>query len=188
MADVRPNQTGAAALSILGGLLTFLGALPLWFEYAPATGDISEFKGTDFSMGLGVIGLGILLVLAGIVLWRRGPNTGGRGWSIAILVFGLLALLVGGISVADPPEGFAQWGAADLAEAFDISEELAKVQLEELIELGDVEITAGLGVYLVAAGGAVATVAGLTGIVRANRIRRSRAEPPVTPAAGAPAT
>jgi len=92
---VKKSPALAVGGLILSGVLMVTGSLLTWYELE-YSGLSLTVKGTDISMGNGVLRIGVLVTLIAVILLNRASKTGGRGWSIAAFILAVVVLPCGG--------------------------------------------------------------------------------------------
>jgi hypothetical protein len=88
---VKKSPALAVGGLILSGVLMVTGSLLTWYELE-YSGLSLTVKGTDISMGNGVLRIGVLVTLIAVILLNRASKTGGRGWSIAAFILAVVVL------------------------------------------------------------------------------------------------
>jgi hypothetical protein len=190
-----------AIVAIAGGALLAIGSFLAWAEVSGG-GTSATAKGIDGDDGFITLGAGIVAVLVGILLLRQAKRP--------LAVLAIVAGLVGGgvavydaLTAEDSVRGELAEQAADQA---GISTEQARTLLDELVDSGQVQldISLGIGLYVVIAGGLLALVGGVLSLRGAPKEERAEpgsgwsapppsvadepptAAPPATPVSGAP--
>lgn len=150
-----------SVLAIVGGALLVVGSFLVWVSLSG--GGFSESTtGVDGSDGWITFVAGLVAIAAGFLAIRSGRR--------ALAVLAILAGLAGGglglydaLTVRDSI-------AEELAPQLGVSVEEARAGVDLLVDSGQLDISMGIGLYLVLAGGALAFIGGLSLLVR-------RAEP-----------
>lgn len=153
---------------VLGGIVAAVSGFIPWFDLT-GTGGTESVAGTDLTMGLGVIGLGAVLALAGVLAWVRAPTTGGKAWSVTAIVIGAILVVAGGTSAFAPETAVTAFASGDLAETLGITEAQAEAALEQAFLTGQLSATAKLGTWVLLAGGVLGLVGGIMGVAFARR-------------------
>ncbi|MGH2754517.1 MAG: hypothetical protein ACRDLB_08790 [Actinomycetota bacterium] len=187
-------QTGArdqsipAALILVGGLLSIIAGFLSWMDFSPEGDPTTTFKGTDLTAGTGTLGFGVVLLILGIVLYVRGRQSGGKGVSIAAIVFAALVLFAAGYSSVAPGDALAEFESSSVAEEYNIDEDLAKAAINAGLDEGNIEVTSQIGAWLATLAGALALAGSIMGVARSKQIKASQAATttPVQPAAPPP--
>lgn len=175
------GQKRTGLLALLAGVGLIAAAIPTWFELTDSSGT-EVIKGTDSTAGMGTLGLGAIVLVAAIVLYVRGPVSGGKASSWVITVAAAFALLASGYSVASPGDAIASFESSGVAELYGISDDEAEFLIKQAVNSGELEVEAKTGAMLAIAPSVLGLIAGITGI----RNAKKRAVP-AAPAAPAPA-
>jgi hypothetical protein len=175
-----------SVVAIVGGALLAVGSFLVWVSLSG--GGFSESTtGVDGSDGWITFVAGLVAILAGFLAIRSGRR--------ALAVLAILAGLAGGglglydaLTVRDSI-------AEELAPQLEVSVEEARAGVDLLVDSGQLDISIGIGLILVLAGGALALIGGV--LLPARRAEPAPAEmaaatpmttepAPATPAPGAP--
>lgn len=135
-------------LTILGGALLVIGSFLTWFTLS-GQGASSSGSGIDGGDGWYSLISGVVLIAVGVV----GLQATRRSLAVLALVAGLVgggAALLNALTVRDQLAEQITGASAEEARAF----------IDQLIDSGQLEITWGIGLYLVMAGGVIALVGG----------------------------
>jgi hypothetical protein len=151
MTTGRRTPIGPAAM-LVGGALLVLGSFLTWFTFTGP--DVSESgNGIDGGDGWITLGAGVVVIAAGIAALKAGRR--------ALGVLALLAGLVGaGVGLYDALSARDQL-SEEVAVQNGISEEQARQLVDEVLDSDQYELSIGIGLYLVIAGGAIGLVGGL---------------------------
>lgn len=181
MAQRSGGVLGGAALLIAGAAVA-AGSLLDWFTLDSGPigfqgGAVAAgYTGMDTELGIVALVAGAVVALAG--LWwisTRAP----RWPSILSVLAGVAAAGVGIYELSRLQDAFVSTAASNAANDVLPAEKITDL-LSRLITAGQASVSAGAGLYLVTAGGAVAVAVGLVGVVRVGR-----APAPVVPASEA---
>ena len=175
MQEPRVDQSKPALLVIAGGVIAIVAVFLNWLEFSPEGEPSTTFKGMDLTAGAGALVFSALVLLFGIILFVRGPKTGGRAVSIAAIVMALFVLFAAGYSAASPGDALAEFESANVAEQYDIDEDLAKVAIEEGLENENIEVSALIGAWIGTAGAAIALAGSIMGVARSGKVKRAAA-------------
>jgi hypothetical protein len=159
-----------AIIVIIGGALLAVGSFLTWLTLTGQGLDESA-SGIDGSDGWITLGAGAVAVVVGIVATRAGRK------SLAGLAI-VAGIVGGGMGVYDAMTVRDQI-ADDVAEQTGATPDQARAAIDELIDGGLMELSMGIGLYLVIGGGALALVGGVVMLA-------TGARPPVMPATVAP--
>jgi hypothetical protein len=178
---VKKSPAFAVGGLVVGGVLMIVGPLLTWFDIEVAGGRSLALSGTDSSVGNGVLSVGVaVVVLRGDL--ARASKTGGRGWSIAALVFAISALPFA-TSVAFEPEAvFPAFAAESFSEEFSVSRGVAQAEIEGFIDSGEISASPGVGSYVATLGALLAVVGAILGIAWAKKLRGELVPPAATAA------
>lgn len=179
-AHARTDQRFAAGLVGAGGALAVVAGFLNWAELAPAEGAGTTFRGFDLSAGTGSLAFGVGLAVVAIFLLARGGRIGGRGASIAAIVFAAVLVLAAGYSSLAPAEALIEFQDNRVAGEFGFSLEVGRI-VDQALERGPVEVSSLLGSWVAAIGGLVGLAGGVVGLVRARRIRAATPAAEETP-------
>ncbi len=139
-------------LMLLGGAVLALGSFLTWITFSGP--DVNE-TGTGIDGGDGWItfGAAVILVAAGVAALKAGRR--------ALAVLAILAGLVGtAVGLYDATTARGQL-ADEVAEQNGISSEQARELVDQVLDSGQFELSIGIGLYLVIAGGAIGLVGGV---------------------------
>jgi hypothetical protein len=136
-------------LIVAGTVIAIVGTLMDWVTLG-GTGlpEATTFKGTDASAGLGTLGLAVIALVLGIVMWVRGRSGRGRGQAIAAFVFALIALFAAAYSAFAAEDAVQQFEASDVADLYGISETQAEAQMEAAFQQGVLTADPEVGTYI----------------------------------------
>lgn len=168
VATTDKPKLAASLLLGVGGIVTLIGSLLAWFQLSGGS-DRLDLKGTDFSAGVGAAGLGVLVALAGIVMFLRAGRSSGKGWSIVAIVAASFVLIIGLYAAFSPESAIPSLAAEDVATAISVSETQAEAILEQWFATGALSATSQVGAYVVAAGAAAALAGGILGVRRSRK-------------------
>jgi hypothetical protein len=180
-------QTTPALLTIVGSVIALVGALLDWWTIGgTAAAEERTEVGTAFSSGAGALGLAVLIAILAVIMWVRGRYSGGRGWAIAAFILSLFLLFAAAYSAFAPEAAAQSFEASAVAEQLGISETQAEAALEVEIEQGLLEITTETGPYVSTAGGLLALIGTILGMIAGKKARASAAyaAPPVAATQG----
>lgn len=183
-----------AALTIVGCIIAIVGAVMDWGTIGGSASAAAQTEpGTQWSAGLGTLGLAVITIILAAIMFAKGRSSGGgRGLAIAALVIMLIALFASAYSAFAPEAAALQFEKSDIAEAYGISEAQAEVEIQAAFDDGRLEVTAETGAYIAAVGSLLAAIGALMGIMAAKKGRTHAAGPgdghaaAVPPAAQAP--
>jgi hypothetical protein len=180
MNDIAKKSAVGYLLLVTGGVI-IAGALLAWFTVA--TGAIGFEGGTvsDSYTGLEAGPMGIAALLAGGAVVVAGllwlVTRSGRTPSIIAVLGGVLAAGIAAFQVIQIDSAFVD-AAASNASNEQLPQDKISDLLSQLIDGGEVTVDPGIGLWLVLAGGLLAIVLGLVGVVRAGRSSQPQAEAP----------
>lgn len=170
----QPSAGGAtpigSVLAIVGGALLAIGSFLVWVTLSGGGFDEST-TGVDGSDGWITFAAGLVAILAGFLAIRSGRR------AIAVVVI-LAGLVGGGLGVYDALT-VRDSIAEELAPQLGVSVEEARAGVDLLVDGGQLEISMGIGLILVLAGGALALIGGL--LMLARRKEQAGAEPAQAP-------
>lgn len=178
------GQKRSGMLAALAGVGMVAVGFLTWYELSDSSSS-ETIKGLDTSAGLGVLAFGVVALVAGLVLFARGPASGGKASSWVITVVSVLAFIAAAYTAFAPEQALVSFEASSVAETYGISDNQAEAILELAIEQGDLEAKAGLGAFLALAPTLLGSIAGIQGIKNAKR-RGAEAAVAAAPAAAPP--
>lgn len=183
MATTAPSvrrPTAAVGALVGGGILVVVGTLLPWFGLT-ASGDSDSVAGTDMSVGLGVLFFGVLLAVAGLVVWIRSARGLGRGWSIAAIVFGAFAGIIAMWSAFAPESALPSFAASDVSEQLGISETQAEGIVKAAIAQGLLGVSAKIGAFASSVGALLGIIGGILGVRSIRKPRPAMAQAAAVP-------
>ena len=131
---VKKSPALAVGGLILSGVLMVTGSLLTWYELE-YSGLSLTVKGTDISMGNGVLRIGVLVTLIAVILLNRASKTGGRGWSIAAFILAVVVLPPSTFAAFEP-EAIASVAASEkVSKEFRVSPSVVEAALERVSQL-----------------------------------------------------
>jgi hypothetical protein len=165
MAKNRTPSRIASLLALLGGVVIVAGCLLTWVD---ADGGVSVGNvavtglptGSQLWLGQAALGTGVASVVLGVSLLaaRRARKVFG----LLILLAGLAAIATAAYVYRSPGDRYVDF-AADTGAPAGTTEEV-RTSLSNLLEVSNLDVTPGVGLYVVIGGGAVSVVAGLAGL------------------------
>jgi hypothetical protein len=167
----------APLLTIVGGAIAVIGSFLTWFSLSGLLEGSA--KGIDASDGWITFTAGLIAAAAGLAALARG---GRRALGVLAILGGLAA---GGVGVLDATTIRDQL-ADEISEQTGASADDVRVQIDQAVDAGQLEVTIGIGLYLVIAGGAVALVGGLMQVARGPGAAGAPAMPASAPPMAAP--
>ena len=103
------------------------------------------------------------------------------------LILALFVLFAAGYSAASPGDALAEFESSNVAEAYDIDEDLAKAAIEQGLEEENIEVSALFGAWIATVGAVLIVGGSIMGIARSGKVKSANAAaPPTTPAAAPP--
>lgn len=139
------------ALMLVGGALLALGSFLTWFTFTGP--DVSESgNGIDGGDGWITFGAAVVLLAAGIAALKAGR----RALGVLALLAGLVGAAVGTYDALSARDQLAD----EVAVQNGISAEQARQLVDDVLDSDDYELSIGIGLYLVIAGGAIGLVGG----------------------------
>lgn len=165
-------QVKPALMVIVGSILAVVGTVMDWWTLSgPVFPSDRTEAGTNYTAGIGVLFVAIVMVVLGIIMWLRGNGGGGRGLAIGILIAALFGFFAAAYSAFAPEDAIKQFEAEDVSEDLGISKTQAELELENAFATGQMEAKAELGTYLATAGTGLALIGSIIGIVVGGRRR-----------------
>lgn len=155
----------AGGLAVVGGLVTALASVLTWVNAEvdlSATGGpvrTETVGGLDTDDGKVTLVLGIAVVVFGIAVWAIRSRIGRRIFAALVVLAGGVAAAVGVIDLVTFEDEGIRSLAEQVVEQTGLTIEQAEVELRRLVSL-----SAGIGLYLVIVGGALAFVGGVLGL------------------------
>jgi hypothetical protein len=155
-AETRTTPIGPV-LAIVGGVLLAIGSFLTWVTVDVRAQDVSDSgTGIDVDDGWITLVLGVVLVVAGVINLRSSR----RALAVVAIVLGVLGLALGVWEIVTVEERALDAFAEELAPQFGISTGEFRALLDVAVEQGEVDISGGIGLYLVLAGSVLGVVGG----------------------------
>jgi hypothetical protein len=163
---------------VLAGALAVVGSTRKWLD--AFTGEVLFGKaslpgtasGLDIVWGKVALGAGAVIVIGGVLTLIM--RTGRLGALLALLG-GAVAAASAALVFADPERAFVDF-AKDWVPSSALPGELVETTVKQLLAPKGAEVTVGIGPYLVVAGGALAVIVGVFGLIW-GRGRKNRSTP-----------
>lgn len=144
-------------LAIAGGVLLAIGSFLTWVTVDVRAQGVSDSgTGIDVDDGWITLAAGIVLVAAG-ALNLRSPR---RALAVLMVLVGVLGLALGVWEIVTVEDRALDAFAEELAPQFGISAGEFRALLDVAVEQGEVDISGGIGLYLVLAGSVVGIAGG----------------------------
>lgn len=170
------RPTVAAGITILGGAAMAIGTFLSFAEFHGGRSAISSqsFRLLDVSDGKWFLSVGIVLLVAGVVLWVATSERLLRGAAIVAFLGGGM-MLYGAINdIVGIEDDILQAYAERAAELSGSSADQVRAFLETL----DVSAQPGIGLYVVLAAAALGVAGGLLGLLAKRPAELPAAPPP----------
>ena len=155
----RRGAPTAGIVAIVGGVLLALGSFLPWAEVSGSGASVTA-KGLDGSDGYITLAAGLVAVVAGLVMLR--------GMRKVVAVVAILAGLIGGgLALYDAitaKDSVLDAAAEELAPTFGVSADQVRAALDQAIDARQLDVSIGIGLYVVMAGGLAAIVGGVLGL------------------------
>ena len=177
----KEGQSKAALMVLAGAAIAIVAVFFNWLEFSPEGDPSTTFKGMDLTAGAGALVFSIGVLVFGVILLVRGSKTGGKGAAITAIVLAAFVLFAAGYSAASPGDALAEFESSNVAEQYDISDDLAKAAIEEGLKTENIEVTALIGAWVGTVGAALAMAGAIFGVARSGKVKREAAA--ATPAA-----
>jgi hypothetical protein len=169
----------------LGGLLIAGGALQTWATVSlksDTEGVLdTPIPGIDRAEGVAVLAMGVVM-LAGVVALRLVATTSGRRVvSLVITACAVAALVIGILDLAATRDRFDDAGGEAIIEKVAADEQVPIEEVRrryEQVGSGVIDVTAGIGLWVLVAGGALGLVGGLLDLAWVGQQRLRDASPP----------
>jgi hypothetical protein len=159
------------ALGLVGAAAIIVGCLLPWLDTGgvnvggqPVAGDPA---GLDTTYGMAVLVAGIAAAVASLLLLLIPRAT--RLWAVIVLLAGGVAVAAGVLTLTSPRETYTDYVVSQVS----VPQNEMELTLEALYESGGLQEEFGPGVYVVVAGGGLALLTGLVGLIRGRRPRRT---------------
>ncbi len=168
-----------AVLAIVGGALLAVGSFLEWAKVSGGGVDSVTAKGVDGSDGYVTLIAGVVAIAAGVISLRAGKR------ALAVLAI-LAGLIGGGLGVYDAltaKDSVLDSAAEEIAPSFGATPEEVRGLLDDAVDAGQLDITLGIGLYIVIGGGVLALIGGALLLGRGGA-----PEPMPVASAGMPAT
>jgi hypothetical protein len=183
----RRGAPTAGIVAIVGGALLALGSFLPWAEVSGSGASVTA-KGLDGSDGYITLAAGLVAVVTGLVMLR--------GMRKVVAVVAVLAGLIGGglalYDAVTAKDSVLDAAAEELAPTFGVSADQVRAALDQAIDAGQLDVSIGIGLYVVMAGGLAAIVGGVLGLRDSagqpaeSMPAAAEAPPPSPPATSAP--
>jgi hypothetical protein len=145
-------------LGLVGGALLVAGSFLEWLSI-DEQGVIFSATGIDGDDGWITFGAGVIVVACSLLLFR----VAARGLALLVVVAGLAGAAVGVYDAVTAEDSYLDARAEAVAPQFGASADEVRILLDQAIEAGEFEINVsyGVGLYLVVGGGALSILGGL---------------------------
>jgi hypothetical protein len=157
-----------------GAALMFAGCFLKWFQLI-GEGHSLGVKCTDLDTGDGQAIVPVLVIGITLTMIARARKTGGRAWSITVLVLASLLLFMPAQAVLAPEASFTDWAAGHYAEVNGVSKRAAAAMIEEAFHSGSVRATPGIEAFVALVGSVLAAGGAILGIVWRKSFKRPEA-------------
>jgi hypothetical protein len=159
----REHATSMAVpgvLCLVGGLMIAGGSFLDWFGATSTGVSAVSVSGTEGWEGTLTVACGIAAAVAGLLALsgRLRPSSGS---ATAMAALGLIVVGVAVFAAATARDGLVDAAAARVAASSGVDEERAREVVERAFDFSEVSVSVEAGVFVVLAGGALVTVAGV---------------------------
>jgi hypothetical protein len=163
-------------LAIGGGVVAAIGSFLTWLTVS-APGQFSNpNSGTDLGDGWITLVAGVLLVIAGLVILAGRSPAAVRAMAILAIVGGVVAAGDGLLNLATSRDQLAE-----SVRTPNETQEAARRRVDVALDSGQVDLSAGIGLWMVTGGGIIGLVGGILGLTAARRAPTGATAAPPAP-------
>lgn len=166
--EVARKNSVPGMVAAAGGLVLLIAAFMPWVTVGLGQAGAGANLNVAGTEGDGVITLviGLIVLVAGIVMWLGRSRGLVKGLAIAALVLGIIGAGIAVYDITSKDRQFDQGLREGLGKSTgqEISDEQLAAAKAELDRLG-VEVKIGIGMYLTVVGGLLAAVGGILGLM-----------------------